>query len=509
MIYRIIKKIPVALAITGLVSCIGGGNGQLAGGGISGSGTGTITGFGSVIINEVREFEIDADTTIIWDGNIISEQDLIDRGIGAVAQIDVTGANDGLTSGTAVTIHVGNQAKGPITGINPIRVLGQRLVFDGNVVYIVDDVPVPAIDLSTLAVGDTLEVNGFADDMNVIQVSLLEYKTADIPVWKLVGKVTATTPGEFSIGTQRVLMNGVIAQNCAGPAPATGEIVDVTALLDSLFNTGAAPNDDTLDTITAVECLEPGLGVPPGTAGTVIEAGIEGIVGSLACTGGDFVVGGQCVEITSVPAAFAGGTAEDIVPGAKLEAEGDLDTTTGILSADRIRFREKRVRIEAPVNVPGSGVGNAFTLLDVINVNTTLLTGDSDGIIDGSGSTGNLQLEVRGYVDNKGNVFATSLSNRGIGDASDVRLRGPTSDTCDPLSGDTVVTILGVLVDTDSSAFPLSFLDGTIEPAVPLADNVALCALIGAGSGVEVDNGVFTSAPATIDDAGVYSIEDL
>ena len=510
MINTILRKMMTALAAASLVSCGGSGLGLLAGGGISGTGIGTITLFGSVIINDVREFVIDANTTILWDGNIITEQQLMDRGIGAVARIDVSGANNGLTSGTAVTINVGNLVKGPITGTGPIRVLGQELILDGNVVFLVDDIPTPGFNPATLAVGDILEINGYADDMNVIQVSLFESRTAAIPEWKLVGKVTSTAAGEFNIGTQRVVLNGVVASNCAGPEPVVGELVEVKALSDPLFNTGAAPNDATLDTVTDVECEIPGLGVPPGTAGTVLEAEVEGLVNALACAGGDFAVGGQCVDITSVPAVFEGGAVEDIVIGAKLEAEGDLDTATGILTADKIKFRENRVRIEGPANVPAGGVGASFTILgNAITVNTTTLTEDSDGLIDGSGNNGNRQVEVRGSVDGNGDVFATELRDRGPGDAGDVRLRGPTTDTCDPGNGDTEVTILGVTVDTDSSAIPLLYFNETVEPPVLLADNVALCALISAGSSVEAQNGVFTSAPPRIDDAGEYSIEDL
>jgi hypothetical protein len=511
MIRSILHKLLLLLASTGLVSCGGGSGGFLAGGGISGTGIGTITAFGSVIINDVREFQIDANTTIIWDGNVLTEQQLMDRGIGAVARVDVSGANDGLTSGTAVTIYVGNLAKGPVTGTGPLQVLGQTVVFDSNVVTVVDDVPAPGFDPGTLQVGDIVEVSGFADDANVIQATLLEHKKITVtPDWKLAGKVTATAPGEFNIGTQRVVLNGVMARNCAGSEPAVGELVDIKATPDPDFNTGPAPNDATLDTVTDVECETPGLGVPAGTAGSVIEAGIEGIVNSLACTGGDFEVGGQCIDNTSVPVTYEGGAVEDIVLGAKLEAEGDLDTVTGVLIADRIRFRENRVRIEAPVNVPAGGVGSAFTILDVVTVNTTPLTEDNDDLINMPASSGNRQVEVRGYVDSSGTVFATEIRDRGPGDPFDVRLRGPTSDTCDPSILDTELDILGVMVDTDSGAFPVTYINETVEPPVVLADNAAFCALVSIGSSVEVEKGIFIGgAPPRIIDAEQYSIEDL
>ena len=132
MIITNLRKFMTALAAASLVSCGGSGIGFLAGGGISGTGIGTITLFGSVIINDVRTFEIDANTTILWDGNPITEQQLIDRGVGAVARVDVTGANDGLTSGTAVTIKVGNLVKGLLrrgySARDTVGILGENLL---------------------------------------------------------------------------------------------------------------------------------------------------------------------------------------------------------------------------------------------------------------------------------------------------------------------------------------------------------------------------------------------
>ena len=512
MTNKIYRRNMIILATCGLVACGGGGGGNLAGGGISGSGIGTITGFGSVIINDIRTFVIDANTTITWDDNIISETELMNRGVGAVAQVNVAGANNGLTSGTAVTITVNNKVKGPVTGTAPLEVLGQTLVLDGNVTYLVDDTPAPGFNPATLQVGDIVEVNGFAGVSNVIQVSLFEHKTAGIPEWKLTGKVTSTAPGELNIGSQRVVLNGVNARDCRlnRTTPEVGDLVEVKALFDAQFNTGAAPNDDTLDTVTDVECQVPGLGVPPGTSTSIIEAEIEGIVTALACPGGDFVVGGQCVEITSAPAVFEGGAAEDIIIGAKLEAEGDLNTASGVLVADRIKFRENRVRIEAPVNIPIAGVGGAFTIMDVIPVTTTTLTEDSDGIITGSIS-GNHQVEVRGYADSTGTVFATSLRERGNADLTDVRLRGPTDDTCNP-PFDTELTVLGVIIDTNSSVPvpPLLYINEAVEPNILLADQDAFCALVNIGTNIEVETGIFTNVVSPrIEDAEQYSIEDL
>jgi hypothetical protein len=505
-----------SLAVICLAACGGGGGGGgvggLAGGGISGTGIGTITGFGSVKINVARDFATDANTLFFLDDEPVADQATLEAllcgGIacgatnpGMVARVDIgADVNADFTSGTAVSVNAFNLVKGPVTGINPLRVLEQTIIVTGDTVLS----DVPGNNAANLLPGDIVEVSGFADANNVIQATRLEFKPAGAPVWKLTGpagNVIANT--SFQIGSQLVLLNGVVPRDCVGGLTG-GDLVEVKADQDP----GFAQGGDTLDTVTDVECQVPGLGVPGNANGNVLDAEIEGIV-TVINGPGDFVVNGQRV-VTNAGTLFEDGAADDIVIGAKLEAEGDLDLVTGILAADKIKFRETRVRIEAPVNIPGGGVGSSFTIMDII-VNTTSLTEDDDGIIDGSGGiSGNRQVEVRGFVDSTGSVFATELRDRGQADTTDVRLRGPTTDTCDPLSGDTELSILGVTVDTDSAAFPLAYFNETVEPPVQLAGNTELCALISAGSGVEVENGVFTSGvPPRIDDAEQYSIEDL
>lgn len=508
MMTNIFRSLTTSLAVIALAACGGGGGGGLAGGGVSGTGIGTITGFGSVKINIARDFTTDANTLFFLDDDPVADQATLEAllcgGVacgatnpGIVARVDIgADVSADFTSGTAVSVNAFNLVKGPVTGVNPLRVLEQTVTVTGDTVL--EDIN----SVANLVPGDIVEVSGFADANNVIQATRLEFKPAGAPVWKLTGpagNVVANT--SFQVGTQLVQLNGVVPRDCIGGLSA-GDLVEVKATQDP----GFALNGDTLDTVTDVECQVPGLGVPGNANGTVLDAEVEGIV-TFINGPGDFVVNGQRV-VTNAGTLFEGGAAEDIVIGSKLEAEGDLNLGTGILAADKVKFRETRVRIEAPLNIPGGGVGGSFTILDVIAVNTTPLTDDDDGIITGT-TSGNRQVEVRGFVDSNGDVFATELRDRGQADATDVRLRGPTSDTCDPSSGDTELSILGVTVDTDSNAIPLAYFNETVEPPVQLADNTALCALISAGSGVEVETGVFTSAPPRIDDAEQYSVEDL
>jgi len=485
-------------ALVTLSGCGGGGGGDsLAGtGGIGGTGVrvagvgeGTTTGFGSIIINDIREFTIDTETEIFKDGVAITETELELQGAGFVTRVEIgEDVSNDMSSGTAVTVRIENNVKGPVTSTNPLTVLSQAIVTTG------DTVLADFNNLGDLVVGDEVEVSGFPDANNVIQATRIQRQAGGIPVWKLSGMVSNVVAGSFNIGTQVVQLNGVVPRDC-GAGLTAGDTVEVKASRDPAFVAG-----NPLVTVTDVECTVPGLGVPANAVGTQLESEVEGLVTTITAVN-DFVVGGQRVQ-TTVGTVFEGGAAEDIVTGIKLEAEGILDTVTGILTAEKIRFRETRVRVEAPVNVPGGGLGSTFTIMDIVVVNTTSLTEDDDGLVDGSGPAGNLQVEVRGFVDSNGTVFATEVRERGTADLTDVRLRGPASDTCDPLMGDDELAVLGVIIDTGDAGTLFS------DPSGPLPDSTALCAQISLGTPVQAENGTFSSAPARIDNAERIEIED-
>jgi hypothetical protein len=495
MFYKVILS-TAAAALVALTGC-GSGGGSVAGtsgiGGtgirVAGVGIGTTTGFGSVIINDVRVFTIDSETKILRDGTEITEAELELEGEGFATRVEVgTDVSIDFTSGTAVTIAVDNNVKGPVTSINPLTVLGQNIVATG------DTVLAGLTSVTDLAVTEELEVSGFSDANNGIQATRIQRKAGGIPVWKLTGRVSNVTPGSFDISTQSVQLNGVVPRDC-GSGLVNGDLVEVKAARDPAFVAG-----NPLVTVTDVECKLPGLGVPANAEGTVLTAEVEGLVTAITSPS-DFVVGGQRVQ-TTVGASFESGTPEDIVLGAKLEAEGRLDSSTGVLTAEKIKFRETRVRIEAPVNVPGGGLGSSFTIMDIIQVNTTSLTEDDDGLVDGSGPAGNIQVETRGFVDSSGTVFANEVRERGTADLTDVRLRGPATDSCDPLAGDNELAILDVIVDTGDPDTSFS------DPGGPLPDNTALCNLVSTGTAVQVENGTFSGSPARIDNAGRIEIED-
>jgi hypothetical protein len=464
----------------------GGGGGSIAGGGIGGTGIGTITGFGSVIINDTRTFGITGETGLFIDGVAVSEPELEQTGEGLVTRVIVSDdVSADFTSGTALTVEAENIVKGPVTGISPLQVLEQTVVVNGDTLLV--DM---AGDIGNVNIGDIVEVSGYADSANVIQATRVQRKAGGTLVWKLTGPASAVVANtSFEIGNQRVVLNGVVPRDCNGGL-ASGDLVEVKADPIPGFVSG-----DDLDSTWDVECETPGLSIPDGS-GDSLEAEVEGLV-TFITSASDFRVNGQRV-VTNAATQFEGGGPQDIVLGVKLEAEGRLDTATGILTAEEIEFRETRFRIEGPVQ-PGDVDTDQDTLVILgITVSGNSLTEDEDGIFT-AGLPGNTQVEVNGYVDSSGNAIATELRDRGAADPGDVRLRGPAENLL-PLSS---FDILGVTVDVDSA---VSIQDERVEPPQVL-DAVQFFNAIGNGTPVQVQGGTYNPGPNTIT-GGEIEIED-
>lgn len=433
--------------------------GDVAGGGIGGTGTGTATGFGSIIVNTTSTFAITTDTVITINGETATESDLA---VGMVVSYNIgDDASADLSSGTADSISAGSLLTGPVTSVNPLQVLRQNVVTTGGTT---------GDNAANLALGDVVEVYGFADNNNTVQASRLELKAGGAPVWELTGIATnVVADTSFSIGNQTATLNGVVPRDCTDGFN-NGDLVEVKATPPASFSDG-----DALDTVTDVECVAAGLTPPDNPVGTTIPAEIEGFVNSVTSVS-DFVVSGQAV-VTNASTIFVDGTVDDLFVGSKVEAEGQLDTGTGVLTATTVKFKETRVRIEAPLTSADVVAGESLEILG-ITVVATAFTEDEDGII-ASGTVNNQQVEVRGFVDSTGTVFATRVRERGDPDPNDVRLRGPVSNIVPPL-----FEILGVTVDAGSAAQIFNAAGNTI-------DMDQFFNLISDGSNVQVEDGQY------------------
>ena len=472
-----------------LAACGGGGGGGGGGvAGIGGTGTGGVTGFGSVIVNDDKRLVTDGDTAFTIDGVTVTKAEFevaANRGLVVRFEVGDDAESDGLVTADAETIAGFHQVKGPVTGTNPLTVLGQTVFCTGDT--FVEDVA----SCGALTTADFAEVAGFADAAGIVQATRVEKKiAADLPTWKVVGEVGALGAGSFQIGGLTVLFVPAVVDNGCG-ALANGDLVEVKVTAGF-----AAPLTIDVDDSNneKIECPAEGIANPGGDASaTVIDGSIEGFVSSV--TGAPvtrFVVNGQTV-VVDAGTVYENGTNADIVVGAKLEAEGLFNTGTGVLTAEEIDFRQARMRVIAPVDPGDVTVGTSLDILG-FTVLATPQTEDDDSVIS-AGLGGTRQVEVRGFVDGSGTVFAEEVRDRGAADLADVRLRGPAENIVNNVSFD----ILGVTVVTAGSLF-------FDENDAPISEADFFAAL-SAGAIVDVNNATYTEATNELDGAEI-SLED-
>lgn len=189
-----LKLSTAGLIAAALLSACGGGGSGSASPAAKTVSQGTITGFGSVIVDGVRYSSVGANV-IDEDGNSLSRDTLR---IGMTVNVEGTSSDD-LTSGEAKTIEVRRLLQGPVSGLQTVSgistfaVLGQTVETTAN----------------------TLVVGNLVDATNVKVYGLLQQGTPDKIIasrieavtqtrFEAYGRVSSLAGNTFKIGTLNV-----------------------------------------------------------------------------------------------------------------------------------------------------------------------------------------------------------------------------------------------------------------------------------------------------------------
>jgi hypothetical protein len=461
------------LALSGalLIAACGGGGEQVAGIDARGNplpsavvSKGTISGFGSVIVNGVAYNTNSATFTI--DGAPGSQSDL---SVGDVIVVRGTVNDDG-TSPTAASVTFDDAVEGPISAIDltaqTMTVLGQIVRIDAETSF--DDSISPA-SLDSLDINDIVEVSGFFLADGSISATRIELKPA-AGEFELTGTVSNPAATTFEINGFVVDFEDAMLENFPGGAPEDGQLVEAkgTAL-------GAA--GELL--ATRVEFKGGDLGDDGD------KAELEGFITDFA-SATDFDVEGVAV-ITNAQTTYENGTSADLALNRKLEVEGDINAA-GTLVATKVEIKASGfVRIEALVE---DVQADQLTVLGIV-VRVDELTRYEDKSVEEREPfnlshvvVGNY-VEIRGYED-AGGIVATRLEREEFADFDGtVALRGFAENVSDP-----DFAILDVTINT-SIATVFSDRDGS-----PL-DSDDFFLQVGAGGRLVEASGVLIGAAIT------------
>ena len=411
-----------AVGLIGLLSGCGSGGGGAAtgtGGAASGSSaaSGTITGFGSVIVNGKR-FDTSGSSFVV-DGQSGSQSDLK---LGMT--VTVTGSFNG-DQRFASTVSQSDAVEGLVQSIATdglsLVVMGQTVFVDSTT--LIDNSNGLNGNIGNLAVGDFVEVNGHVRPNGVIQATFIEKKLVGVTP-EVRGFVTGhdAVAKTFQIGGLKVVYdNNTIIGDMPIPSGSNWNTLFVE-VKGAIFD----PGTSTL-TATKVEPENQGIG------NNRDEFEVEGFVRQVDGPG-DFFIGTTHV-LTTANTQFRGGTIDEIVVGAKLSVEGRL--ANGILTAKHVKFHAS-VKLQGNIATIN---GNTFTIAGLPGV-TVIVDSQTEGGNTLNDLLGN-HVRVRGRVNGSSSVIATRIEQRSAD--TDVDLQGPVQS----ISGQDL-TILGVAIDTST-----------------------------------------------------------
>ena len=480
----------------------------MAGGGIGGTGKGTITNFippptaptslgaaplagnGSITLNTSRTFNLTGRTEFRIDADVVNAAALAAQAEGMVARVDVDiDVDPAFTSGTAVRVVAEHALIGPVTGTGAaLAVLGQPVLITAQTVL--SGLPNP----ESLIVGDLVEVSGNISAGGTVQATRLELKSAGVPAWRITGTVTIVGTDTFAIGSQGVQTVNATLSNCPVSGPAVGDPVKVTATADPGYADAIVGSTLPDLVATRVECVRPGIELPPELTSGTLHVELEGFV--TATDGANppvtFEINGQTVEITP-STVYEDGGVSDLVVGARVEVVGTLNITptSSVLTAARIEFSEHRVRIIAPVTAMGA---HSVTLLG-IPVMITAMTEDEDHIF-GQPLPLTTLVEINGFTDGF-QVFATEIKSTSKDVSEPVRLRGPVTSID---STNQIFAVLGITIDPAGA----ELLDRLGNPI----DWLTFRAALRLGDQVSVEDGIYDNGTRTISGANKIDFED-
>ena len=353
---------------------------------------GTITGFGSIIVNGIR-FDDSSAQVIDDDGQLHDKNDLK---LGMTVKVDSSDIDRGSKSAKASRVRFGAQIVGAVSAIGAattpktLTVLDQIVEIADTTVF--DDLP---NGFASINVGDVLEIHALLNTANGHYLAKRVEPKPGATVFKLRGVVAsldanaktfmiggalidfsgiapADLPGNFANG-QTVRVKLQTAKNAAGAWVATSiraeeremedrDEAEVRGIITDLTSTTSfSVNGLPVDASKAA--------FPDGTAGIVKGASVEvegaivngvlvatkveledenedrdrnelhGAISALDTAAKTFVVRGVTVHYTTGTTVFDDGVEADLANGKQVEVKGALGANGTTVEASRIEFK--------------------------------------------------------------------------------------------------------------------------------------------------------------------------
>ena len=329
--HPILNTALLLLSALGLMACS-------SGGGTGGTGIisrGTITEFGSIVVNGT-EFDTQ-DATVVVKGEDMGSGDetiLQNLDIGKVVTVIGSGSEEG-EDAVANRVIYRNDLKGPVSAIETIDAQTLLITVLGQAVMVNTLTHWVGTSAESLALNDMLEISGFLDDSKTLWATFLEKTGVFQPgfIMEVVGVVFNLNEDlqVFELADLTVDYTDANVEGLPDQKPAENLLVEVEGTIDAIGGELHALK------IIPADLLE---------VEDVDQIEVTGFVTGFTSIY-EFFIGNQKVRV-NIDAEVVDGAIGDIQPGVKLEAEGRL--AEGVLHAWEIEFWEPdQIEVEGMV----------------------------------------------------------------------------------------------------------------------------------------------------------------
>lgn len=321
----------LAMSLAFLALSCGSGGSNFAGGGTGGTGisTGSVTAFGSVVVNGVH-FRTDGDVAPGFKtkklNNGADQSGKADPDVFAVGMVVTVlhGAGDN----NASEVVYRNNLLGPVADKtdNVIVVLGQTVVVDNNTIF-------NGKNFASLRLDDIVEVSGFADDAGRIRATYIGGISPSVRPYEVKGFISGLSGNTFRLGPLPGGQGATVAVSFGASAVSALPGGPVEGMYALVTTSDRAPSGGAIaaDGITKLAARTE---FPNGT-----PVVLEGLVTRAWSGAGDdrsFALEGKTVR-WDADAKFIGGTDGGLMQGnSKVQVQGT--EAGGVLSAARIVF---------------------------------------------------------------------------------------------------------------------------------------------------------------------------
>lgn len=414
--HRSVWRFIAANAVLGLsllLSACGGGSGGNQVSGIDGSGspatstTGTISGFGSVIVNGIRYHTDKANFSV-------NDQTGTEIDLHTGYQVHITGTLNKDGTGEASSIEFHSNIVGAISAIdtaaNQIIVLGQTVNITNATMFGANIVP---NYIDGLKVNDVVQVSGQTNSQNILVATRIDSVVTNLQ--RVTGTIAHLTDTTFTLNNLTVNYASANFANIVGNH-LTNDI--------SVFVTGSVNSNGVLIAQT-VRQLENNL-----RSGSN-HGEIEGFISRFGSAIDFDIAGVTCT--TDNNTTYDNGSSATLALNVQAEIEGDLNSA-GKLLAKKIQFHQTESRILAgqvtSITTDASGAIVTATLqVAGVTIQTNALTRVEDKSTSElkKFNVGNIQVnefvKVTGYTSN-GNFIATQIERDNENENNPLRIEG-------------------------------------------------------------------------------------